>query len=689
MKTTKTKALAAALVMSMAVTGTVPEAMQATDPFTITAEAASKKPALSKKKATLSVGQRTKLVLKNNKQTVKWSSSNKKVATVSSSGVVQGKKAGKATITAKAGKKKYSCKVTVKAVKAKKVTLNKKTLTVYIGKKYTLKPTVAPSNTSNKSVSWKTSKKSVAAISSKGVVTGKKAGTATITVTTKDGSKKKATCKVTVKKAPANSSKPSTGGTTKPSTGNNNNSTKPSTGSNSGIKPSTGNTGSGSGTAKPSTGGNNNSGSGSSSGNTGSDTSGTPSWIKQAKGTATTGVSISGNNSGEVGDTIQLSANVTPSNATDKSVAWSSDNEKVATVDKNGKVTILSAGTATITASAVNWGVTDQWLAAAIKYKWSAEYQAEMCQPMDTKQITASNKTFKATNLWLTETSVDGMDAITEKNISIGGTKKLGVQANAAYSNSDLEFSSNNTSVATVDAEGNISGKSKGYATITVKSKYPNSMGQYMSVSTTYHVGEYTYDEVLNGLTLDKEAAKTAHDLLNNLRQHKNLRPKDFNYPEVPARDWEQGFLQLCATRGARNILCAFFGGWKNGEMSTLNMLASHGGDQNGYGGAWDNSSSGSHLGMAAQEFFEDAGHAQNQTDASDKYDAIAFVRYSNPAGVHMTSLIVSFGPNNYAQATANCQNYGTTFLKNAVNITHVPEDEYIRICQHFGLQAG
>ena len=679
MKTTKTKALAAALIMSMAVTGTVPEAMQVTDPFAITAEAASKKPALSKKKVTLSVGRRTKLVLKNNKQTVKWSSSNKKVATVSSSGVVQGKKAGKATITAKAGKKKYSCKVTVKAVKAKKVTLNKKTLTVYIGKKYTLKPTVAPSNTSNKSVSWKTSKKSVAAISSKGVVTGKKAGTATITVTTKDGSKKKATCKVTVKKAPANSSKPSTGGTTKPSTGNNNNSTKPSTG----------NTGSGSGTAKPSTGGNNNSGSGSSSGNTGSNTSGTPSWIKQAKGTATTSVSISGSNSGEVGDTIQLSASVTPSNATDKSVAWSSDNEKVATVDKKGKVTILSAGTATITASAVNWGVTDQWLAAAIKYKWSAEYQAEMCQPMDTKQITASNKTFKVTNLWLTETSVDGMDAITEKNISIGGTKKLGVQANAAYSNSDLEFSSNNTSVATVDAEGNITGRSKGYATITVKSKYPNSMGQYMSASTTYHVGEYTYDEILNSLTMDTEAAKVAHDRLNMFRQNKSLRPMDFNYPEVPARDWEQGFLQDCVTRGARNILCTFFGGWKNGEMSNLNMLASHGGTQNGGGGSWSANVAGSQLGAYADGFFEDAGHAENQTRAGEKYDAIAFVRYSNPAGVHMTSLIVSMGKFNYQEGKANCASAGVDYLDAVTKSVMVPKDEYIRICQHFGLQAG
>lgn len=532
----------------------------------------------------------------------------------------------------------------MKVVKAKKIALNKKILTVYTGKTYTLKPTVTPSNTTNKAVTWKSSNKSVATVSSKGVVTGKKSGTVTITVTTRDGSKKKATCKVTVKKNPAGNGRPSS---------------------------------------------DSNAGSGSSTGNSGSGTSETPDWIKQAKRTATTSVSISGGNSGEVGDTIQLSVKVEPSNATDKSVIWSSDNEKVATVDKNGKVTILSTGTCTIKAAAVNWGVTDQWLASAIKYKWSSEYQSEMCQPMDTKQITASNRTFKASNLWLTETSVDGMEAITEKNISIGGTKKLGVQANAEYSNSELEFSSNNTSVATIDANGIITGKSKGYATITVKAKYPNFMGEYMSVSTTYHVGEYTYDEVLNGLTLDTEAAKVAHDLLNNLRQHKNLRPRDFNYPEVPAREWEQGSLQLCVTRGARNIFCTFFGNWNSGEMSTLNMLASHGYGQNGYGGAWDTSYSGTNLGGAAGEFFEDAGHAQNQTDASDKYDAIAFVRYSNPAGVHMTSLIVTMNPYSYQEAQANCIEENMTFLQAAIVKTMVPKDEYIRICQHFGLQAG
>lgn len=104
MKTTKMKALAAVLVMSVAVVGAVPGSWQAADPFAITVEAAAK-PVLNKQKMTLAVGQRTRLQLKNNKQTVKWSSGNKKVATVSSSGVVQGKKSGSTTITATAGKK--------------------------------------------------------------------------------------------------------------------------------------------------------------------------------------------------------------------------------------------------------------------------------------------------------------------------------------------------------------------------------------------------------------------------------------------------------------------------------------------------------------------------------------------------------------------------------------------------------
>lgn len=68
---------------------------------------------LNKSKLTLQTGKTSKLKLKNTKKKVKWSSKNKKIATVSRKGVVKAVSVGKTTITAKSGKKKYSCKVTV------------------------------------------------------------------------------------------------------------------------------------------------------------------------------------------------------------------------------------------------------------------------------------------------------------------------------------------------------------------------------------------------------------------------------------------------------------------------------------------------------------------------------------------------------------------------------------------------
>ena len=69
---------------------------------------------LNKKKLTLRVGKTYKLKVKGTSKTVKWSSSNKKIAKVSSSGLVKAKKVGKATITAKVAGKTLKCKVTVK-----------------------------------------------------------------------------------------------------------------------------------------------------------------------------------------------------------------------------------------------------------------------------------------------------------------------------------------------------------------------------------------------------------------------------------------------------------------------------------------------------------------------------------------------------------------------------------------------
>ena len=136
-----------------------------------------------------------------NNKAVKWTTSNKEVATVTSTGVVKGIKRGTATITATAkdgSGVKAVCKVTVRQL-VTGLKISKTALTVTKGKTATLKVTVSPSNANNKTLKWTTSNKAVATVTSAGVVKGIKKGTATITATTTDGSKKTVTCKITVK----------------------------------------------------------------------------------------------------------------------------------------------------------------------------------------------------------------------------------------------------------------------------------------------------------------------------------------------------------------------------------------------------------------------------------------------------------------------------------------------------------
>ena len=148
--------------------------------------------ALDKKTATVYAGKTVTLKATSNDKDAKatFTSSNTKVATVSSTGVVKGVKAGTATITASYGNATATCTVTVKASSVK---FAKKTVVVYKGKTATVKATLAGVS----SVKYTSSNNKVATVNSKtGAVKGLKAGTVTITATS---GKLKATYKLTVK----------------------------------------------------------------------------------------------------------------------------------------------------------------------------------------------------------------------------------------------------------------------------------------------------------------------------------------------------------------------------------------------------------------------------------------------------------------------------------------------------------
>ena len=128
-----------------------------------------------------------------------WASSNKKIVTVDKNGKIKaGTKTGtaKITVTLKSGKKAtLKVKVQTAKVKTTKISGLKKKLTIKKGKSVTLKPVVSPI-TSQEKVTYRSSNKKIATVSSKGVVKGRRKGTVTITVRSGKVTKK---IKITVK----------------------------------------------------------------------------------------------------------------------------------------------------------------------------------------------------------------------------------------------------------------------------------------------------------------------------------------------------------------------------------------------------------------------------------------------------------------------------------------------------------
>ena len=368
-------------------------------------------------------------------KTVTWSSSNDKVASVSG-GTVTALKAGTATITATAGGKKGTCSVTV-AAKVYSVTGVKLDITsteLTEGESFTLKATVEPDNATDKSVTWSSSANDVASVDQNGKVTALKAGTATITVTTKDGSKK-ATCAITVKAKVI----PVTGVTLDASamevdegfsfmltaTVNPDNATDKSvTWSSSDATVATvSQTGEVTGVKK----------------GTATITVTTNDGGKTATCTVTVIARVASvsldKNTLELaeGEFATLVATVLPENANEKSVTWSSSDEAVAKVDQTGKVTAVKKGTATITVTTTDGGKTASCTVTVI-----AKVASVSLDKNEMELTEGESATLTATVL---------PENANDKSVT---------------------WSSSDEAVATVDQTGKVTAVKKGTATITV-----------------------------------------------------------------------------------------------------------------------------------------------------------------------------------------------------------------------------
>lgn len=124
---------------------------------------------------------------------IKWSSSNKAVATVDEHGKVSAIKEGKTIITAKSvdGGYKATCEITVSnsIVKVENISFNKSSITLSNDATYQLEPIIIPSNSTNQGIIWSSSDENVATVLN-GLITAHNDGEATITATTKEGNKK-------------------------------------------------------------------------------------------------------------------------------------------------------------------------------------------------------------------------------------------------------------------------------------------------------------------------------------------------------------------------------------------------------------------------------------------------------------------------------------------------------------------
>ena len=192
-----------------------------------------------------------------------------------------------------------------------------------------------------------------------------------------------------------------------------------------------------------------------------------------------TGVTVSPTSSTvAINGTLQLTANVQPSNATNKAVTWTSSNNSIATVDANGKVTGKAVGSATITATTT-----------------------------DGKKTASCTVTVTASTIPVTGVTVSPSSG----SVNVGATLQLTATVQPSNAtNKAVTWTSSNNSIATVDANGKVTGKAVGSATITATTTDGKKTANCTVTVTQGSVATITYS-----VAVDKTLTLNASDFYN------------------------------------------------------------------------------------------------------------------------------------------------------------------------------
>lgn len=255
---------------------------------------------------------------------------------------------------------------------------------------------------------------------------------------------------------------------------------------------------------------------------------------KEADEVVVTKVAITGQKEVEVGSTLKLTAKITPSNATNKDVTWTSSNDTIAKVDKNGKVTALKEGTVTITVT------TNNGKTATIRITVTAKKETKPAdgsigensstggnlgstggnntgsgstggsgnkQPSNpstggsTSGGTTGGNTGESTDPKPEESKnvpVTGVSLSGKSSVNVNDTITLTVNINPSKAtNKKYTCTGDNASVATVSADCKVTGKDDGEVTVTVTTEDGHHTASYkVTVKSTYRV-EFKRDYIV------------------------------------------------------------------------------------------------------------------------------------------------------------------------------------------------